>query len=161
MKKLLTVFLAAALIFSCQSCTNRKTENNKKEEQMEISHTQKHYADNSIYYDFTTDTYSFRMPLEWKPRCNVVYVGNSQEFYEANSYDKDETGLLFTISEYKDNSYTKQKNYDVLYKCEKSDSVFVMTVPEEEKYPEEFKEQYEELKKGIHIPKSTFKAFCE
>lgn len=155
-KKTLSVFLLVLMILPQTACTKANQNDNKLDERVE-----QYYQNDEFYYDYKTNHYKFRLPKYWKGKYIVSVTERREDFYESNSYDKDETGLLFSILEYEDKSYKKDlkgRDYIYLGYDKRFELHYIFLMPEEEKYPEEFKEQYEALKEGIHIAKRTFKA---
>ena len=141
--------------FCFTSCNKQKTDNAVNE------NLQKHYQSDEFYYDYKTNHYKFRLPKFWKGKYNVSVLTHREDFYEVNSFNKDETGLLFSILEYEDESYKTEldgKNYTYLCYDKRFELHYIFLLPDEEIYPEEFAQDYNALKEGVHIAKATFKA---
>ena len=147
MKKTLSLLLTIISLLSFSACSDNG--------RSEISTGLKqHYQNNDLYFDYTTRDYNFRLPKYWEGRYIVEVSENSEKFYEINSYNKNETGLLFTIKQYEDNSYTKLKNYKILGKNAKTS--YILELDENEIFEAEFEEDFKSLKKGISVIISTF-----
>ena len=154
-KKFTAALMAAAVMLSLCACGRQEQETDKIDEDLAG------YYQLDMYYDYKTNHYKFRLPEFWKGKYNVLVSTHREDFYEVNSYERDETGLLFSILEYEDDSYKEElegKNYEFLCYDERFELNYILLMPDEEIFPEEFAVQYNELKKGIKVVKATFKA---
>ncbi len=155
MKKILSLLTAVSISLSCGSCS-LKPENKMSEAILE------YYNNDDFYYSYSTSHYTFRLPEYWKSKFISEKQDNCENFYEINSYEENESGLLFSVYEYSDKSYKKELEdyvylaYDKYYKLH-----YVMTIPKTPFYPESCKEEYENLFGALSIIRSTFKPFIE
>lgn len=155
MKKILSLLTAISISISCSSC-NINSENKVSESILE------YYNSDDFYYSYSTSHYTFRLPEYWKSKFVTETKNNCEKFYEINSYEENESGLLFSIYEYSDKSYKKELDnyiylaYDKYYKLH-----YVMTIPETPSYSETYREEYENLSGALSIIQATFKPFIE
>ena len=152
MKKLLLLMLCALMALSMTACT-------KKADDQTTNVLLEYYENDDAYYSHITDHYQFRLPNFWKGKHVIDVFKGREDFYEINSYDTDGTGLLFSVLEYEDKAYKKDlkgKNYTYLGYSELYKLHFVMLFPDEENFTQDAQEQYEDLKKGLKVAKSTF-----
>lgn len=155
-KRIMAILIGSSIMLSLCACGKQEQQETEKTDESIAS-----YYQLDMYYDYKTNHYKFRLPDFWKGKYNVVVSKHREDFYEINSYEKDESGLLFSILEYEDDSYKKElegKDYTHLCYDERFELNYVLLMPDEETVPEEYREQYDELKKGIEVVKATFKA---
>ncbi|MBQ3038784.1 MAG: hypothetical protein IJD30_06380 [Clostridia bacterium] len=152
MKKIITLILTISILLTLCSC---KTDTPAKPANPDLL---KHYY-TDIYHDYKTKHYKFRLPEFWKGKYVSVVSQGREDFYEADSYSTDESGLLFSIHEYEDKSYQRElDNYTYLCYDKRFDLHYVMTIPETPSYNAEYEEVYNDLAKAIPIVIATFKA---
>lgn len=155
-KKIISAISAAILTISASSC-------GKKDEpyKANISRDMMNYYESDLFAQYKTDHYKFRMPEYWEGKYVTESKLHCENFYEINSYDKDETGLLFSILEYEDDSYKKDlkgKNYTFMCYDKRFDLNYIMLFPDEIVCPEEYRELYDKLNDSVSIIKATFRA---
>lgn len=149
---ILTALIISVLMLT--SCTS-----NQAPAEPTPSPIAEHYTHDSIYFDYTTNHYKFRLPLYWQGKFMAIVSKGREDFYEINSYDTDESGLLFSIHEYADKSFENElTNYKLLCYDKRFELYYVMTTPETPTYAAEYENEYKELEKGVHIVTATFRA---
>ena len=155
-KKIILLILAATFAVLPSGCGKREPDYDPQ-----ISKERMEYYESDLFAEYKTNHYKFRMPEYWKGKYAVESKLHREDFYEINSYNKDESGLLFSVLEYEDNSYKndlKGKNYTYMCYDKRFDLNYIILIPDEAVYPEEFKEQYDALNNALSIIKATFKA---
>ncbi|MDY3929836.1 MAG: hypothetical protein SOZ34_10820 [Clostridia bacterium] len=157
MKRFIALLIAAATIISASACTSTDDESGVKTETN--SALLEYYKNDEAYFDYKTNHYKFRIPTYWKGKFTTVVSEHREDFYLQSAYDTDETGLAFSILEYEDKRYKRElKNYTYLCYDKRFELHYILVEPEEEICPEEYKEEYEKLRKIVPIVKNTFKA---
>lgn len=152
LKKVLILGVVIASLLSVCSCS----ENNKEEISESLL---QHYKNDDFYFDYKTPHYKFRLPMFWENKFTVVSTKGREDFYYTNAYEQDESGLLFSIYEYKDKSYKKElKDYTYLCFDKRFNLHYCMTIPESSQCPEEFLEEFEQMKMGVPMVETTFLA---
>ena len=152
MKKIFTILSVISILLTLCSC---KTDTPREPASPELLQ----YYNHDMYYDYKTNHYKFRLPEFWKNKYITVVSQGREDFYEINSYNADESGLLFSIHEYADKSYQKElKDYTYLCYDKRFELYYILTTPETPSYNAEFEEAYNDLVKAVPIVISTFKA---
>lgn len=152
MNKFFTVITTISILLTLCSC---KTDTPPKSASPELLS----YYNTDIFYDYKTNHYKFRLPEYWKDKYITVVSQGREDFYEINSYNSDENGLLFSIHEYEDKSYQKElEDYTYLCYDKRYELHYVLTSPETPEYTAEYEEAYNDLIKAVPIVISTFKA---
>ena len=154
MKKLILALLVitsiTSILYGCGS---------KQKDDKISSEILNHYYHDDFYYDYNSEYYKFRIPEYWKNKFTVVNTLNKESFYEINSYNENETGLLFSIYTYDDESYKNElKDYIFLCYDKRFEKYYIMTIPKEPEYVEDFSEEYQKLQESLNVVKATFEA---
>lgn len=151
MKRLVICFVAVSLLLAGCSAGEKKIEKNET--------ILKYYETSEDYFDYKSKFFDFRLPRYWESKFVVDVFENHEDFYEKTSFNEDGTGLVFSIYEYDDKSYRKKhKNYRYLCSNEELGKHYVLVYPDEEKYIEDAKTTYIDMKEAISVVLYTFEA---
>lgn len=160
MKRSVIIYIISIfMIFSLSACGFGGTEEKDSEYKTALMN---HYKNNDFYFTYDNDHYTFRLPKFWEGKYITSVSEGREDFYQASSYEEDGSGLLFSIYEYKDESYKNELEnytylaYDKYYKLH-----YVMVIPEGEEVSEENKEEYDELSGAMDIIIDTFAPFIQ
>lgn len=107
-----------------------------------------------------TDSFSFKVPDDWRGACLMIQDGDSLEVYDKAVYEAEEgSGLLFTIAVYEDDSYKDLDGCTILGFC--GENTFVLEDNYSASSEEGSESEYKTYEKAVKAVKKSFTALIK